>query len=302
MSSQAAVHYRPRRWQPRAVFGMLLVAPALVAYTIFVLYPFLRTAYISLTNWNGFDPVPQFIGLDNYARLLQSEQFWTALGHNIFWIIFGSIGAIGLGLFLAVLVSSRPRGFHIFRTVYFMPQVLGPAIVGVIWLLIYAPRRGFLYHVGDTFGLDFLKRSLLANSQTALIGVLIASIWASIGFFFVIFLAGLQNVDRDLIDAAKVDGANDWQRFRHVTVPQLAHVITMVIALGMIGSLKVFDIVWAMTQGGPGNSSDVLGTYAYLEAFKQQNQGYGSAIVMVTSALALVLAIVFIKIRERRDA
>ncbi len=307
MAGQAVVFNRSAparapRWQPRAVIGFLFVAPALAAYAIFVLYPFIRTAYISLTNWNGFDPVPQFIGLDNYARLFQTEQFWTALWHNIFWIIFGSIGAIGLGLFLAILVSSRPRGFHVFRTVYFMPQVLGPAIVGVIWLLIYAPRRGFLYQVGDAFGIEFLRRSLLANSQTALIGVLLASIWASIGFFFVIFLAGLQNVDRDLIDAAKVDGANDWQRFWNVTVPQLAHVITMVIALGMIGSLKVFDIVWAMTQGGPGNSSEVLGTYAYLEAFKQQNYGYGSAIVMVTSILALVLAVAFIKIRERRDA
>lgn len=288
------------RWARYRV-GYLFILPALVVYSIFVLYPFLQTARISLTDWNGFDPVMRYVGLDNYIKLLGEPEFWSALGHNIYWIIFGSIGAIGLGLVLALLVSSRPLGFHVFRTIYFMPQVLGASIVGVIWLLIYAPRRGFLYEVGEMFNLDFLQRSLLANTQTSLLGILIASIWASIGFFFVIFLAGLQNIDQDLVDASKVDGANRFQQFRFVIIPQLSHVITMVIALGMINSLKVFDIVWAMTEGGPANSSDLLGTYAYREAFKLQHQGYGSAIVVVTSALAVTLSVIFIKIRERRE-
>jgi ABC-type sugar transport system permease subunit len=281
--------------------GYLFILPALLMYSIFVLYPFIRTFQISFTSWNGFDPVMEFVGLENYTRLLSDPQLWSALGRNIYWIIFGSIGAIGLGIVLALLVSSRPVGFHLFRTVYFMPQVLGASIVGVIWLLIYAPRRGFLYEVGDTFNIEFLKRSLLANTNTALTGILIASIWASIGFFFVIFLAGLQNVDQDLVDASKVDGANGWQRFRFIIIPQLSHVVTMVIALGMINSLKVFDIIWAMTEGGPANASDVLGTYAYREAFKLQHQGYGSAVVIFTSVLALVLSFLFIKIRERRE-
>lgn len=281
--------------------GYLFILPALTIYSIFVLYPFIRTFQISLTDWNGFDPVMQYIGLDNYIKLFNNPLFWSALGNNIYWIIFGSIGAIGLGLILALLVSTRPIGFHVFRTIYFMPQVLGASIVGVIWLLIYAPRRGFLYRFGEEFGIDFLKRSLLANTDTALLGILIASIWASIGFFFVIFLAGLQNVDQDLIDASKVDGANTWQRLRFVIIPQLSHVVTMVIALGMINSLKVFDIIWAMTEGGPANASDMLGTYAYREAFKLQHQGYGSAVVIFTSVLAVGLSIIFIKIRERRE-
>jgi ABC-type sugar transport system permease subunit len=284
-----------------ALTAYLFVLPAVVMYSVFVLFPLGRTIHFSLTDWNGIDPTLDFVGLQNYITLLDSSSFWNALWHNIYWVVLGSIGAIGLGLFLAVLVSRRPAGFHIYRTVFFMPQVLGPVIVGIIWLMMYAPRRGFFYQVGDTFGLDFLLRSPLANSQTSLTGVLVASIWASIGFFFVIFLAGLQNVDRDLLDAARVDGANGAQRFRFVIVPQLAPVITTVIALGMINSLRLFDIVWAMTQGGPGNSSEVLGTLAYEEAFKLQNQGYGSAIVVVTSALAIVLSMTFIKLRERGE-
>lgn len=297
---QAKRAHRSRR--RRAVLtAYLFVFPAVAMYAIFVLIPLLRTIQFSLTDWNGIDPSPAFIGLQNYVDLAGSGTFWNALWHNIYWIIFGSIGAIGLGLFLAVLVSQRPRGFHVYRTAYFMPQVLGPVIVGIIWLMIYAPRRGFVYQVGDAFGLDFLLRSPIANSQTSLSAVLIASIWASIGFFFVIFLAGLQNVDKDLLDAARVDGANGAQRFRFVIVPQLAPVITTVVALGMINSLRLFDVVWAMTQGGPGNSSEVLGTLAYEEAFKLQNQGYGSAIVVVTSALAVVLSVAFIRFRERRE-
>ena len=279
----------------------LFVLPAVAMYAVFVLIPLVRTIHFSLTDWNGIDQSLDFIGLQNYVDLASSATFWNALWHNIYWIVFGSIGAIGLGLFLAVLVSRRPKGFHVYRTVFFMPQVLGPVIVGIIWLMIYAPRRGFFYQVGDAFGLDFLLRSPIANSQTSLTGVLVASIWASIGFFFVIFLAGLQNVDQDLLDAARVDGANGPQRFRFVIVPQLAPVITTVIALGMINSLRLFDIVWAMTQGGPGNSSEVLGTLAYEEAFKLQNQGYGSAIVVVTSALAVALSVAFIRFRERRE-
>jgi raffinose/stachyose/melibiose transport system permease protein len=293
LSKPRASYYKEHR-RSRTRVGYLFILPALLMYSLFVLYPFIRTFHISLTDWNGIDAQMNFIGLENYLNLFDDPLFWSALGNNVYWIIVGSIGAIGLGLVLAVLVSTRPVGFHFFRTVYFMPQVLGASIVGVIWLLIYAPRRGFLYRVGDAFEIDFLKRSLLANTDTALLGILIASIWASIGFFFVIFLAGLQNVDQDLIDASS-------QRFRFVILPQLSHVVTMVIALGMINSLKVFDIIWAMTEGGPANASDMLGTYAYREAFKLQHQGYGSAVVVFTSALAVGLSLLFIKIRERRE-
>ncbi len=279
--------------------GYLFICPAVLLYIVFVLYPFLRTFHFSLTDWNGFDPVINLVGIDNYVQLAQDDLFWNALGHNIIWIIVGSIGAIGLGLVLAVLVYNRPRGFMIYRTVYFLPQVLGAAIVGVLWSMIFAPRRGLLYQIGKSTGIDFLTHGFLGDHNTALLAVLVASIWASIGFFFVIFLAGLQNVDKDLLDAAKVDGANGVQRFWYIIIPQLSHVITMVIALGMIGSLKVFDIVWAMTQGGPANSTEVLGSFAYIEAFLHTNVGYASAIIMVTSALALIMSVGFIRLRER---
>ena len=288
-----------RRQQIAIGYGFVL--PAFALYCLFVLYPFLQTFRLSLTDWNGFDPTIEFIGLENYVNLLGDDVFWAALWHNIIWIVLGSIGAIGTGLILAISVYTRPVGFLVYRTVYFLPQVLGPAIVGIIWSLIYAPRRGLLYRIGEALDIPVLQFGFLGNTNTALYAVLLASIWVSIGFFFVIFLAGLQNIETDLLDAARVDGANSYRLFVHIIIPQLSSVITMVIALGMIGSLKVFDIVWNMTAGGPANSSEVLGTYAYTEAFLHNKVGYASALITMTSALALTLSVAFIRLRERKD-
>lgn len=288
-------------WRKYGV-GYLFVIPTLVLYVVFVFYPLVASLYLSLTDWNGADPVLSFVGFSNYVKLVQDDLLWVSLGHNIFWMVFGSIGAIGLGLVLAVVLwSTRPRGFTVFRTVYFMPQVLGAAVVGIIWRMIYAPRRGLLYKLGDALDIDFLKHGFLGDHNTALSAVLLASVWSAIGFFFVIFLAGLQNVDQDLIDAAKVDGANARQRFRHVVVPQLSPVITMVIVLGMINSLNIFDIIWAMTGGGPANSTEVIGTYAYTKAFLESQFGYSAALITVSSGLALVMSTAFIRLRERGE-
>ncbi len=290
-----------RKFWSRYGVGYLFVLPALVLYLIFVAYPFASSFYLSLTDWNGADPVKNFVGLANYARILRDDVFWLSLQHNAIWMTVGTAVPIALGLFLAILIWSRPRGFIAFRTIYFLPQVLGAGILGVMWKLVYQPRRGILHQLGTSLDWDFLKLSPLADFHLALWAVLVAEIWASTGFFFVIMLAGLQNVDMDLIDAATVDGANAWQRFRHVVIPQLSHVITMVTVLALIGGLKVFGIIWAMTQGGPANGTEVIATYAY-EWFSALGQvSYSAALTMVMAALALIITVVFIRVRERGE-
>jgi len=291
-----------RRFWKRYGIGYLFISPALVLFALFVVYPFVQSMYLSLTEWNGADPQKTFVGLRNYWELAQDELLWLSLSHNLVWMVLGPVGAVGGGMALALLLWSRPRGFWFFRTVFFVPQVLGPAVIGIIWLLIYQAPRGGLYLLGRALGIDFLRRSLLGNLETALFAVLIASIWGAVGYFFVILLAGLQNVDPDLIDAATVDGANGPQRFRHVIVPQLSNVLTMVLVLALIGALNVFDIIWAMTQGGPANSTEVISTYTYTEAFLENNIGYASALTMVMTAIALLTSWIFIRVREGRDA
>jgi ABC-type sugar transport system permease subunit len=183
-----------------------------------------------------------------------------------------------------------------------MPQVLSTVVIGIIWNWIYNPIFGILNEVLDAVGLEDLSRGWLGDPDIALYAVLIAAIWATIGFVFVILLAGLQNVSKDLLEAATVDGANVWQRFWNVTVPQMASVLNVVIALLLIGGFSVFDIVFVMTGGGPANATEVLATYTYKEAFTQNNVGYASAIAVVITVISLIASVTFIRLRERQEA
>lgn len=282
--------------------GILFLLPALVLYAVFMIYPFLQSIYFSFTDWNGVLPQKTFVGLDNYRRLIQDDLLWSSLGHTLIWVVIGTIGPLVLGLLLAVLLWRRPRGFTLFRTVYFMPQVLSSVVIAIVWGWIYNPVFGILNRGLDAVGLDALSRGWLGDPDLALYAVLIAAMWAETGFVFVVFLAGLQNVSKDLLEAATLDGANAWQRFRNVTVPQLANVVNVVTALLLIGGFSVFDIVFAMTGGGPANATEVIATYTYKEAFTQNRIGYAATLSLVITAISLVASVVFIRLRERGES
>jgi len=294
-------HRKLRKFWASYGVGYLFVLPAFTLLVVFMVYPFFVSLYYSLMKWDGIRPEKTFIGFQNYTNLLQDDIFWQAIKHNGIWMLVGSGGSISLGLFLAILIWSRPRGFLFFRTVFFLPQVLGAGILGVLWNIIYQPRKGLLFLIGDAMNWEALKYSPLASYDLALWAVLIAAIWASVGFYFVIFVAGLQNVNMELIDAAQVDGANSVQRFFHVIIPQLSHVLTLVIVLAMIGSIKVFGLVWAMTQGGPANGSETLATYAYRQFSILSEVGYSSSITMVLALLALTVTLILLRVRERSE-
>ncbi|MDP9356143.1 MAG: sugar ABC transporter permease [Chloroflexota bacterium] len=291
-----------RRHWARYRAGYLFLLPSFVLYAVFMIYPFIQSIYLSFTDWNGATAVKNFVGLDNYRRLFNDGLLWTALRHNIIWVVIGTIAPMVIGLLLAVLLGNRPRGFTLFRTVYFMPQVLSPVVIALVWGWIYNPVFGILNKGLDAVGLESLSRGWLGDPTFALYAVLAAAIWAETGFVFVIFLAGLQNVSRDLLEAAMIDGANAWQRFWNVTVPQLANVINVVTALLLIGGFSVFDIIFVMTQGGPANATEVIATYTYKEAFTQNRVGYAATLSLVITAISLIASIVFIRLRERGES
>lgn len=306
MSAQPTAFAAPRispsrRWWNRYRAGILFVAPALVLYLIFVGYPFLQTIYFSLTDWNGVRPVKNFIGLANYQEMLRDPLLWRSLRNNVTWVIVGTIVPMAIGLLLAMLLWRQPRGFNLFRTIFFMPQVLSAVVIGIIWSWIYNPLFGNLNKLLKAVGLGDLARGWLGDPSVALYAVLGAAIWAEVGFVFVVFLAGLQNVSKDLLEAATIDGANGWQRFKDVTVPQLSNVINVVTALLLIGGFNVFDIVFVMTQGGPANATEVIATLTYKEAFTQNRVGYASALSLVMTVVALVASVAFIRLREQRE-
>ena len=290
-----------RSWR-RYRAGILFVLPALILYLVFMVYPFFRSIYFSFTSWNGVTAVKEWVGLANYRELIGDNLFWLSLQHTVIWVIVGTIAPIAIGMLLALLLWRRPKGFTVFRTFFFMPQVLSTVVIGIIWNWIYNPIFGILNEALDTVGLEDVSRGWIGDPDVALYAVLVAAIWATIGLCFVIFLAGLQNVSKDLLEAATVDGANAWQRFWNVTVPQMASVVNVVIALLLIGGFSVFDIVFVMTGGGPANATEVLATYTYKEAFTQNNVGYASTISVVITVISLIASVTFIRLRERQES
>ena len=293
---------KPISWRTlgsRYTVGYLFLLPALILYGLFIAYPFIGSLIYSLTDWNGISPDQNFIGIGNYTQILQDPLFWESLKHNVIWMLVEGPAAIAIGLFLAILVWSQPRGMLFFRTVFFLPQVLGAGILGVVWLIIYQPRSGLLYAIGKALGISFLLKSPIGDYNTALWALLAAAVWASVGFYFVLMLAGLQNVNMELVDAAKVDGANAIQRFIHVIIPQLSHLLTTVSILAVIGSIKVFGLVWAVTQGGPAHATEVIATYAYTNFSKFSEVGYSTALTMFMAVIALIISVIFIWLRER---
>ncbi|MCY4079565.1 MAG: sugar ABC transporter permease [Caldilineaceae bacterium] len=289
------------RAKRKALAGWAFVVPALLIYAFFFVQPFFYSIYYSLTDWNGADPVKQFVGLGNYIKLAGDSLLWQALGHNLIWVIIGTVSPIAIGLLLGVLIWTGALGRVLFRTIYFLPVVLSEVVIAIIWNWIYHPLFGAVNQILRGIGLDHLARGWLGDPQTALLALLMTAIWSYYGFCFVIIMAGLQNVDISLVEAATIDGANGWQRFIHVIVPQLSHVLTMITAFTLIGGFNVFGIVFVMTQGGPGTATQVIATYTYRKAFQESQVGYGAALSMVMTLLSLATSYIFIRLRERQE-
>lgn len=288
-----------RRQQSR--YAVLFIVPGLLIYLIFMIYPFLNTVYLSFTDWNGVAPTKEWVGLANYSRMLGDATALKAFTNNVVWVLLGTIVPVVLGLFEALLVWSGTRASLAFRTLYFLPFVLPLVVVGIVWQWIYHPLFGIINRVLDGVGLDALSRGWLADPHTALYAVLIAAIWGQTGFCFLILHASLQSVDTSTVEASMIDGANWFQRAWSIIIPQIAPQITMVTAVTLIGGFSVFDIIYVMTGGGPGNASDVLATYTVKMAFQQNQAGYGSALAMLITVLSLISAIVFVRVRERQS-
>jgi raffinose/stachyose/melibiose transport system permease protein len=289
---------RRSRTAARQMAGLWFVLPALVIYFMFFGLPFLATIGLSFTDWNGLG-WPDFTGLANYARLAADGSMWSALSNNLIWVVLGTAVPVIVGLILAVMLWSDARGSVAYRTIFFLPVILSPVVIGVIWGWIYNPLFGLLNTGLREIGLGRWAMGWLGESETALYAVLLTAIWSYFGFCIVVLFAGLQKVNPELVEAARIDGASASQRFRHVIVPQIAPVLTMVIVYTVIGGFNAFDMVWVMTQGGPNNASEVIATYTYEVAFRGNEYGYGATLSMVMSVVALLAAWATMVLRRR---
>ena len=293
--------YVPPLRRQQLYYAILFISPGLAIYLAFMLLPFINTIYLSFTNWNGATISKDFVGLSNYVRMFGDAAVLKAFFNNVIWVIIGTISPVVIGLFLALLLWSGTRGSLIFRTIYFLPFILPLVVVALVWQWIFHPLFGPLNKLLDTVGLEQLSGGWLGDPNTALYAVLISAIPGAAGLVLVILFAALQNVDVSQVEAAKIDGASWFQRAWYIVIPQLAPVITMVTAITLIGGFAVFDNVFVMTGGGPGHASEVLGTYTYEVAFQQSQAGYGSSLAVLMTALSLVSAVIFVRLRERQS-
>jgi raffinose/stachyose/melibiose transport system permease protein len=278
------------------------LAPALVLYAIFFLWPLTRLIQLSTVTWKGLGQ-KTFVGLGNYQKLLTSDpNVWLALKHNLVWMAFAVILPVAIGLFLAVFLSrSSIHGRLLFRTIYFLPYVLSSAAVAVIWRGMYNPNYGAVNGILETVGLEALTRGWLGDRTVALAALFIAWTWAAYGLGMVIFLAALQGIEETYYDAAKVDGANALQQFWYVTLPFIRRPLATVILLRIIAAFQVFDLVYIMTEGGPANATLVLSIHMFDAAFRYSRVGYGATIAVFLGLLILVLTIAFQRVRNRLE-
>jgi raffinose/stachyose/melibiose transport system permease protein len=281
---------------------ILFVLPALIFYIIFLVNPIIKTFQYSFFSWDGASPIMEFVGIDNYIKMFQDGIFWQSLSHNLFWIISTVILPVGLGLILAsILASPSIKGRLLFRVTFFMPFIVSLVAVGVIWNWIYHPDFGIINTIFNSIGLDFLAKPWLGDEDTVLTALIITGSWTYYGFCMVIFLAAMQGIDKSFYEAAKIEGASVIQTFLYITIPSLKGTITLLVLNSLIGSFKVFDLIYLMTKGGPFHSSEVIGTYMYNQAFTLNNVGYGAAISIVLAVIIATFSIIYIRFAERND-
>lgn len=280
----------------------LFVLPALFFYTVFLALPILGTVLISLLNWSGTSLNDiQWAGLANYGALAQDHIFWQALRHNLIFILTGASAIVVVGLFLAVLLENGLPGSNFFRGAFFIPTVMSMVVVGIVFMLILSPELGLINPMLRRVGLDSWTRAWLGDPRTALGTIVAADVWKNFGFAMFLFVAGLKNIDSELYEAASIDGSNAWQSFWRITMPVLWPVTTLVIVLISINTLKLFDLVYVMTHGGPNHASEVLTTWMYFQGFMFNNMGYGSAIAVVLLTVTFVLTLVQFRVLSRED-
>jgi ABC-type sugar transport system permease subunit len=286
----------PRRGRQLTAYLYLLPMVALVG--VFLLYPAVKTMWVALTDADGTS-AGSFVGLDNFTRLVKDPAFRTSVRNTVYWVIGALVLQVGLGLALAVVLSNMKAGDWLKRLFYF-PALLSGAAVGVIWFYVFNPDNGLLTSFLDAVGLDSLSTRWLADPPINTFAMIFAAMWQGLGPAMILFLVGLQNLPREPIEAARVDGAEGLRLFWHITLPLLRPMTAVVVAITMINNFKVFDLIWVMTQGGPYRSSETLAVTMYRESFVSFSVGYGASVAVVLTVVVTLLSVFYLRSMFRK--
>ena len=297
LTAEAAVA-RPLPRRRRRKYGgfnaWLFALPALAVYVVFLVYPSVTSLFFSLTDWDGLSPSYNIVGLQNYVDMTKDPVIATALKNNAIWTVVTLSVPLVIGLALAILLNGKVRGKPILRLIFYTPAVLPLVSIASIWGWLYDPQYGAINEFLRLIGLGQLAQPWLGQDSTALAAIMVPAIWLRTGFPMLLYLAALQGISQEMYEAATVDGATKSQQFWHITMPSLKPAHYIVIALSLIDSFKVFDMIYAMTYGGPGTATQVMGTWMYVNVFQYYQAGYGTAIAVVVTVIAIVVSIPYV--------
>jgi raffinose/stachyose/melibiose transport system permease protein len=264
----------------------LYILPPLLLIVALIYIPIIMTGYYSLTQWDGIGQM-KFIGLDNYKELMKDEMFWKSVYHSFLLAVFSVISLLGY-LVASLILSGKVKGANLLRKIYLIPMLLSSVAIGQLWLRIYHPSNGMLNHFLSFLGIEN-PPNWLADPSIVLYAIFIPIIWQYAGFYILIYYAALKSIPPSIIEAAIIDGANPLQLAYKIKIPLISGVIKVTIVLAVVGSLKYFDLIYVMTDGGPNGASEVIASYMYHKAFRSFNFGYGSTIAFFLLLICVVV-------------
>ena len=290
-----------RRAQDYVTIALFLL-PAIILFVLFLIYPIFRSVYYSLFNWNGLGPATKFIGLNNFKAILTDQVFLNAIENCIIIVIFSLVIQLPLALLLAIMVGRDLPGRAFFRSIFFMPYVISEVITAIIWISMFSPdpENGFINALLILIP-GVHAQNFLGDINQVMFCVFLVLSWKYFGLHMLLFMAGLQNIPRELEEAAMIDGANRWQSVWYVTVPLLGTTLRTTTLLSVLGSLTQFNLVWIMTRGGPVNASEMMATYMYRYAFIRFQFGYGSAVALVMLVFCLIFSVAYQWLNRQPD-
>jgi ABC-type sugar transport system permease subunit len=281
------------------ITAWVFIVPAGIIYLSVVIIPVIYSTVISLFKWNGISKM-QFVGLNNFINLFRDPIFIKAITNNLIWVILSLFGTMTVALALAVMLNRKFFGRTFFRGFFYFPAVIAGIATALIWRWIYSPSFGFINQLFMTLGINF-QQSWISSPKTSLYAVFAASLWQSIGAPMIFFLAGLQTVPEEILEAAIIDGASNMRRFMVVTIPMMKETFVIVIANLIVGAMRVFDVVMGLTAGGPNDATQMMSTYMYNQTFRYNNVGYGTAIAVLMIVFMMMVIIPYIRFTAARD-
>lgn len=283
------------------------LAPALILFAVFVLYPYAQAFYLSLTTWSGTSAEMPFVGLANFRNLLMEGRFQTALLNNAKFLVVLPIVTLSIAIFFAALFTQSSHGVigaGFYRVVYFFPQVISMVIIGILFQYVYNPRYGILNELLERSGLESWKRTWLGDASTIFWAIAFVCVWAAVGFYMVIFISSMQSIPTSFYEAAVLDGAGRWRQFRDITFPLMWETIRTALIYISIAALDMFVVVQVMTSGtknSAARSVEPVGVYMYVEAFSKNRWGSASAVGVMLLILTLILTVVLMRLTKRES-